>query len=487
MNKFAIRCLIVAMTVAFPIAVLWTPPANACSSCPSSCPPPCQNSPGVDTIPGIGNTFLDRFFNPGGGNDPYGFGPGENPFGFGPARPPEAPFVSTSRGPEDFTLQETIIEAAVQSGFTQPINIVPNTDTNKWYVYDTRIHKTLAGPFDTSEEARAAQRKSIEEDQATKSGWKPPETTDTTGTAETTGTTDTGGTETNRSSPPEGYIHLGHIGALLLGPSGALDPMTEAILLGREQEDARLLRRLRREQQADTNAQNVPAGTDAMDTTIDSTTHNIQDAPPAQTNTARPARFGSFTEEVTLPNGQRVKVPTGLALDGKRVTKIYRAQPLRVTDSNGTTSTKDIIIVVTEDGAHGLDANGNNLGPMHESRNQQFMAPGETRYSFDDNYPLPSPPPTQTAGADDDQASLPAFQDGFESGNQEAWIASDRRLKTHIEPIGQLPSGLPVYRYQYIWSSTVHIGVMAQEAMRLYPDAVRTIEGFLAVDYYRIR
>lgn len=499
MNKFVIRCLIVAMTVAFPIALLWTPPANACSSCPSSCPTPCQNSPGVDTIPGIGNTFLDRFFNPGGGSDPYGFGPGENPVGFGPARPPEPPFVSSSRSAADFPLQELFVNAAVYSGFAVRIHLFQEQKTRKWFVLDPRDQNILGGPFDTAEEARNFQREAIEKDQA---GAPPdsPATTNPTSTATTTGTATT--TTQSGSAParpligdgrdPDNanrlYIHLGYVGAALFGRS-AIDPVMEATLLSGQR-------------QPPGTAPTAEAGTDAMDSVIDeidtsnfigaSATQTIQDTLPAQTKTAPPANIGQFMEEVRLPNGTRVRVPTALSLNGKKVTKIYRAQPLRVTDSNGTTSTKEIIVVVTEDGAHGLDTNGNNLGPMHESRNQQFMAPGEKRYSFDDNYPLPSPAPGQTAGASDDQASLPAFQDGFESGDTSGWattssILSDRRLKTDIVRVGQLPSGLPVYRYRYVWSPAIHIGVMAQEAMRLYPDAVRTIDGFLAVDYSRIR
>lgn len=49
-----------------------------------------------------------------------------------------------------------------------------------------------------------------------------------------------------------------------------------------------------------------------------------------------------------------------------------------------------------------------------------------------------------------------------------------------------LPSGLPVYRFRYVWGGPEHIGVMAQEAMRLFPDAVIAVDGWLAVDYARI-
>jgi hypothetical protein len=63
---------------------------------------------------------------------------------------------------------------------------------------------------------------------------------------------------------------------------------------------------------------------------------------------------------------------------------------------------------------------------------------------------------------------------------------SDRRLKTDIERIGQLPSGLPVYAYRYVWGGPRQVGVMAQEARELFPDAVADLGGFLAVDYGKV-
>lgn len=66
-------------------------------------------------------------------------------------------------------------------------------------------------------------------------------------------------------------------------------------------------------------------------------------------------------------------------------------------------------------------------------------------------------------------------------------VASDIRLKTDIVCLGALPSGLPVYSYKYIWSPETHIGVMAQEAHQMFPEAVHKVGGFLAVDYAKIR
>jgi hypothetical protein len=63
----------------------------------------------------------------------------------------------------------------------------------------------------------------------------------------------------------------------------------------------------------------------------------------------------------------------------------------------------------------------------------------------------------------------------------------DFRLKRDIVRVGTLPSGLPVYDFKYIWGDDVHTGVMAQEAMVMFPDAVlEHPSGFLVVNYSRI-
>lgn len=68
-----------------------------------------------------------------------------------------------------------------------------------------------------------------------------------------------------------------------------------------------------------------------------------------------------------------------------------------------------------------------------------------------------------------------------------AYAASDIRVKRDIERVGALPSGLPVYSFRYVWSDVPHIGVMAQEARGLFPDAVAEhANGFLMVDYNAI-
>jgi len=65
--------------------------------------------------------------------------------------------------------------------------------------------------------------------------------------------------------------------------------------------------------------------------------------------------------------------------------------------------------------------------------------------------------------------------------------ASDRRLKRDIVLLVRLANGIGIYRYRYLWSDTVYVGVMAQEVAAIVPAAVmRHADGFLRVDYARL-
>lgn len=70
------------------------------------------------------------------------------------------------------------------------------------------------------------------------------------------------------------------------------------------------------------------------------------------------------------------------------------------------------------------------------------------------------------------------------------WRPSDARLKRDIEPVGALPNGLSVYQYRYVWDeddAPLQLGVMAQEALEVVPEAVAMHPaGFLMVDYGRL-
>jgi len=65
---------------------------------------------------------------------------------------------------------------------------------------------------------------------------------------------------------------------------------------------------------------------------------------------------------------------------------------------------------------------------------------------------------------------------------------SDIRLKTDIERVGVAANGLPLYRFKYIGGSDVHEGVMAQDVLKVFPEAVCVRpNGYLAVDYGMLR
>jgi hypothetical protein len=65
---------------------------------------------------------------------------------------------------------------------------------------------------------------------------------------------------------------------------------------------------------------------------------------------------------------------------------------------------------------------------------------------------------------------------------------SDVRVKTDVERVGKLDSGLPVYRYRYKWGGPPEIGVMAQDAEKLFPQAVNDNNawGIKTVDYRKV-
>ena len=64
---------------------------------------------------------------------------------------------------------------------------------------------------------------------------------------------------------------------------------------------------------------------------------------------------------------------------------------------------------------------------------------------------------------------------------------SDIRLKRDIVAVGHLENGIGLYRYRYIWSDQVYVGVMAQEVAEIVPDAVvYGDDGYLRVDYARL-
>jgi hypothetical protein len=64
---------------------------------------------------------------------------------------------------------------------------------------------------------------------------------------------------------------------------------------------------------------------------------------------------------------------------------------------------------------------------------------------------------------------------------------SDRRLKRNITKVGVLDGDIDLYRYQYLWSDEVFVGVMAQDLLDIRPDAVvLRPDNHFAVDYAKL-
>ena len=62
-------------------------------------------------------------------------------------------------------------------------------------------------------------------------------------------------------------------------------------------------------------------------------------------------------------------------------------------------------------------------------------------------------------------------------------LFSDKRLKRNIERVGKLANGLSVYVFNYITGGPKQIGLIAQEVLKVKPEAIGTRNGFLTVNY----
>lgn len=87
----------------------------------------------------------------------------------------------------------------------------------------------------------------------------------------------------------------------------------------------------------------------------------------------------------------------------------------------------------------------------------------------------------------DPMGMISGLLQGLGTAAQGAAMFSDVRLKRDIERVGTRPDGLGVYLFRYLWSPVRYIGVMAQEVLKVKPEAVSAHpSGFLMVDYGRL-
>ncbi len=63
-------------------------------------------------------------------------------------------------------------------------------------------------------------------------------------------------------------------------------------------------------------------------------------------------------------------------------------------------------------------------------------------------------------------------------------LLSDARLKRDLVPLKKLSDGIQLYRFRYLWSDQLYVGVMAQDVLPVAPDAVvQGPDGYLRVNY----
>ena len=78
------------------------------------------------------------------------------------------------------------------------------------------------------------------------------------------------------------------------------------------------------------------------------------------------------------------------------------------------------------------------------------------------------------------------FMDALSIGTSiaAAWPSSDRRLKENIKKLGESISGLGIYKFNYIGNAKQYIGAMADEVLKIVPEAVvLRSNGFYGVNY----
>lgn len=76
---------------------------------------------------------------------------------------------------------------------------------------------------------------------------------------------------------------------------------------------------------------------------------------------------------------------------------------------------------------------------------------------------------------------------GFLGAAASGIAASDRRLKKNIHRVGTHKSGLDLYQYRYTNGFGPIVGVMADEVLAKYPEAMGpTVDGYMTVDYGKL-
>ena len=91
-------------------------------------------------------------------------------------------------------------------------------------------------------------------------------------------------------------------------------------------------------------------------------------------------------------------------------------------------------------------------------------------------------------GQSDIQAQAASGGLGSLLGGAAGIAFSDMRLKENMLRVGELPSGIGIWRYNFIGKDETETGVLAQEVRSIIPEAVLVADnGYLMVDYSKLR
>ena len=105
----------------------------------------------------------------------------------------------------------------------------------------------------------------------------------------------------------------------------------------------------------------------------------------------------------------------------------------------------------------------------------------DTRYAADRSYDASANAARKQASSQKSSSIWGAL--GSIGGAVIGGLFSDRRMKTDIEPIGELPNGLKIYQFRFHGEDDLRTGVMADEVEKVTPQFVGERDGYQTVDY----
>ncbi|WP_145307150.1 tail fiber domain-containing protein, partial [Sinorhizobium medicae] len=146
------------------------------------------------------------------------------------------------------------------------------------------------------------------------------------------------------------------------------------------------------------------------------------------------------------------------------------------------------VIANRADGERITVSNSNSSSPVNTNTN----TPTNTNNPTNTNTNNPTNTNTNNPTNTNTNTSMPTNTNTNTNTNDnapepDANEASDRRLKRDIARLAELANGLGIYRFRYLWSDEVFVGVMAQEVLEVMPEAVVIgSDGYMRVNYTKL-